>query len=144
MTPHKNTRRAAALVATAAMVVVGVQTASAATAPDRAGDPTPAPTSVSARAAAIKSAQADATSAAAELGLGAKEKLVVRDVVKDADGTVHTRYERTYAGLPVLGGDLVTHAAENGSLKSVDKANDAQISVATTDAVRKAAVAPAR
>ncbi|WP_406301425.1 M4 family metallopeptidase [Streptomyces sp. NBC_00885] len=139
MTPHKNTRRAAALVATAAMVVVGVQTASAATAPDRAGDPTPAPTSVSARAAAIKSAQADATSAAAELGLGAKEKLVVRDVIKDADGTVHTRYERTYASLPVLGGDLVTHTAKDGSLKSVDKANDARISVATTDAVRKAA-----
>ncbi|HET6360137.1 M4 family metallopeptidase [Streptomyces sp.] len=139
MTPHKNTRRAAALVATAAMVVVGVQTASAATAPDRAGDPTPAPSSVSARAAAIKSAQADATSAAAELGLGAKEKLVVRDVIKDADGTVHTRYERTYASLPVLGGDLVTHTAQDGRLKSVDKANDARISVATTDAVRKAA-----
>ncbi|MCE0446525.1 hypothetical protein LT493_23385 [Streptomyces tricolor] len=38
-----------------------------------------------------------------------REKLVVRDVVKDADGTLHTRYERTYDGLPVLGGDLVVH-----------------------------------
>ncbi|TQK50267.1 Zn-dependent metalloprotease [Streptomyces sp. SLBN-118] len=139
MTPHKNSRRAAALVATAAMVVVGVQTASATTAPNRADDPTPAPTSVSARAAAIKSAQADASSAAERLGLGTKEKLVVRDVIKDADGTVHTRYERTYAGLPVLGGDLVTHTAANGTLKSVDKANDAQISVAGTDTARKAA-----
>ncbi|MFK4227848.1 M4 family metallopeptidase, partial [Streptomyces sp. NPDC019890] len=140
MTPHKNTLRAAALAATAAMVVVGVQTASATTAPDRADGPTPAPTGVSARAAAIKSAQAEATSAAAGLGLGEKEKLVVRDVIKDADGTVHTRYERTYAGLPVLGGDLVTHTAKNGRLKGVDKANDARISVATTDAVLKAAL----
>ena len=118
MTPHKNTRRAAALVATAAMVVVGVQTASAATAhPHRAGDPpTPPRRRACPRAPpAIKSAQADATSAAGTLGLGAKEKLVVKDVVKDADGTTHTRYERTYAGLPVLGGDLVVAPAEAGT-----------------------------
>lgn len=139
MTPHGNTRRAAALVAAAAMVVVGVQSASASTAPHRKGDPTPVPTAATARASAIKSAQADAPSAAGSLGLGTKEKLVVRDVLKDADGTVHTRYERTYAGLPVLGGDLVTHTAGNGTLKGVDKANDARISVATTDTARKAA-----
>ncbi len=139
MTPHKNTRRAAALVATAAMVVVGVQTASANTATTSDGGPTPAPTSASARTAAIKSAQADAGSAARALGLGGQEKLVVRDVIKDADGTVHTRYERTYDGLPVLGGDLVTHTTAGGKLKSVDKANEARISVATTTAARKAA-----
>ncbi|CAM5268609.1 Peptidase M4 OS=Streptomyces antimycoticus OX=68175 GN=SSPO_035660 PE=3 SV=1 [Streptomyces antimycoticus] len=27
------------------------------------------------------------------------------------DGTAHARYERTYAGLPVLGGDLVVDGA---------------------------------
>ncbi|MGW3829524.1 M4 family metallopeptidase, partial [Streptomyces sp. NPDC005071] len=75
-----------------------------------------------------------AGAAAHELGLGAKEKLVVRDVVKDANGTVHTRYERTYAGLPVLGGDLVTHVAKNGSLEGVSKAAKARISVPTTTA----------
>ena len=59
------------------------------------------------RAELIREADATKADTAKELGLGAKEKLVVRDVVKDADGTIHTRYERTYAGLPVLGGDLV-------------------------------------
>ncbi|MFJ2841938.1 M4 family metallopeptidase [Streptomyces griseofuscus] len=59
--------------------------------------------------ALIQSAQDKTTSTARTLGLGAKEKLVVKDVVKDADGTLHTRYERTYDGLPVLGGDLVVH-----------------------------------
>ncbi|MGV9418167.1 M4 family metallopeptidase [Streptomyces sp. NPDC003674] len=59
--------------------------------------------------ALISSAQQRTATTARSLGLGAKEKLVVRDVVKDADGTLHTRYERTYAGLPVLGGDLVVH-----------------------------------
>jgi Zn-dependent metalloprotease len=61
------------------------------------------------RTALIKDAQGRTTETARTLGLGAKEKLVVKDVVKDNDGTVHTRYERTYDGLPVLGGDLVVH-----------------------------------
>ncbi|MFF9603586.1 M4 family metallopeptidase [Streptomyces sp. NPDC014684] len=59
--------------------------------------------------ALISSAQQRTAETARTLGLGAKERLVVRDVVKDADGTLHTRYERTYAGLPVLGGDVVVH-----------------------------------
>src|SRR2546430_647262 len=75
----------------------------------------------------------DGTSVAAtaqSLGLGAKEKLVVKDVIKDADGTVHTRYERTYAGLPVLGGDLVV-ATKAGKTESVTKATKAAIKVAS-------------
>ncbi|MGW5422713.1 M4 family metallopeptidase [Streptomyces sp. NPDC003943] len=76
----------------------------------------------------------DGTSVAAtaqSLGLGAKEKLVVKDVIKDADGTVHIRYERTYAGLPVLGGDLVVHRAADGAVKGVTKAVQATIKVAS-------------
>ncbi|WP_406010834.1 M4 family metallopeptidase [Streptomyces sp. NBC_00637] len=61
------------------------------------------------RASLIKSAQTTAGSMARRLALGSREKLVVKDVVQDADGTTHTRYERTYAGLPVLGGDLLVH-----------------------------------
>nr|WP_285562089.1 M4 family metallopeptidase [Streptomyces hygroscopicus] len=59
--------------------------------------------------ALIQSAQAKTADTARSLGLGAKEKLVAKSVVKDADGTLHTRYERTYDGLPVLGGDLIVH-----------------------------------
>ncbi|MFJ6930412.1 M4 family metallopeptidase [Streptomyces nigra] len=61
------------------------------------------------RTALIKRAQSEAAGTAQRIGLGGKEKLLVKDVVKDADGTTHTRYERTYDGLPVLGGDLVVH-----------------------------------
>ncbi|MFC9621224.1 M4 family metallopeptidase [Streptomyces sp. NPDC056930] len=120
------------------MVVVGVQAGSAGAAPDRAAGATALPLSGSQRAAAIKEAQAGAASVAAEIKLGGKEKLVVRDVIKDADGTVHTRYERTYDGLPVLGGDLVTHARKDGSLKGVSKATGAKISVASTIAATAA------
>ncbi|MGV9907794.1 M4 family metallopeptidase, partial [Streptomyces sp. NPDC003388] len=59
--------------------------------------------------ALIRSAQDKTAVTARTLGLGVKEKLVVKDVVKDADGTLHTRYERTYDGLPVLGGDVIVH-----------------------------------
>ncbi|WP_405899077.1 M4 family metallopeptidase [Streptomyces sp. NBC_00727] len=147
MTPHMNTRRAAALAAVAAMVVVGVQTGSANAHPNTPGDApsvsaTPAFSSASARSTAIKSAQSDASSTATALKLGGKEKLIARDVIKDANGTVHTRYERTYDGLPVLGGDLVTHTAANGKLKSVTKATTARISVpSTTPKIKTAASA---
>ncbi|WP_437113123.1 M4 family metallopeptidase [Streptomyces syringium] len=115
------------------MVAVGVQTGSATAAADRENGATALALSAGQRVSALKDAQAGASSTAAELGLGGKEKLVVRDVVKDANGTVHTRYERTYDGLPVLGGDLVVHQAKGGS-RSVTKATEADISVPTTSA----------
>ena len=133
----RTTLRAAALVASAAMAVVAVQGAPASadsTAADREAGATALPLSASARATAIKDAQAGAVAAARQIGLGAQEKLVVRDVVKDADGTVHTRYERTYDGLPVLGGDLVTHARKDGSVKGISRAHSEQISLPTTSA----------
>ncbi|MEW2133067.1 M4 family metallopeptidase [Streptomyces sp. NPDC005435] len=105
----------AALVSTAAFLAVGIQANPAAARP---AAPHPgslrtgaleAKLSPAQHAALLKSAKGNVSRTARTLGLGAKEKLVVRDVVKDNDGTVHTRYERTYAGLPVLGGDLVVH-----------------------------------
>ncbi|MEE1754458.1 M4 family metallopeptidase [Streptomyces sp. SP18CS02] len=71
-----------------------------------------------------------------ELGLGSQEALVPRAILKDADGTLHTRYDRTYAGLPVLGGDLVLHTAPNGGSPGVEKAT--RISLPTTDAAKSA------
>ncbi|MFJ8754175.1 M4 family metallopeptidase [Streptomyces sp. NPDC102441] len=150
MTPHMNTRRAAALAAVAAMVVLGVQTGTA-TAGSRTADDTASSSRTTAgattlgvntaaqRSTALRAAQSDASSAAESLGLGSQEKLIARDVIKDAHGTVHTRYERTYAGLPVLGGDLVTHTASDGTSKGVDKATEARITVPSTQPKLKAA-----
>ncbi|GAA2915054.1 M4 family metallopeptidase [Streptomyces thioluteus] len=129
-TPRTTALRAAALVASAAMVVVGVQTGSASASGDRDSGGLPVGLSAGQRAAAIQDAQGAAAGTAAKIGLGSKEKLVARDVVKDADGTVHTRYERTYDGLPVLGGDLIVHETKAGA-RSVTKANEASIAVST-------------
>ncbi|MER5533107.1 M4 family metallopeptidase [Streptomyces mirabilis] len=106
---------AGALAATAAFLAVGIQTVPAAAKP-AAPHPSPLRTggleaklTPAQHSALLKSAAQKTTATAGTLGLGAKEKLVVKDVVKDQDGTLHTRYERTYAGLPVLGGDVVVH-----------------------------------
>jgi Zn-dependent metalloprotease len=106
---------AGALAATAAFLAVGIQTVPAAAKP-AAPHPSPLRTggleaklTPAQHSALLKSAARKTTATAGTLGLGAKEKLVVKDVVKDQDGTLHTRYERTYAGLPVLGGDVIVH-----------------------------------
>ncbi|WP_324783462.1 M4 family metallopeptidase [Streptomyces sp. H51] len=112
------TRLTAALAALALTAGLAGTLASTAAAADRAADSglhglrhgaLEARLSPAQRKALIRSAQDKTAATTRTLGLGAKEKLVVKDVVKDNDGTVHTRYERTYAGLPVLGGDLVVH-----------------------------------
>ncbi|WP_069465075.1 M4 family metallopeptidase, partial [Actinacidiphila rubida] len=92
-------------------------------------------------ASLLSQARTSAAATASSLHLGAKEKLVVKDVVKDEDGTTHTRYERTYDGLPVLGGDLVVHQSASGATTGVDKATNASVAVAGTTAARSAASA---
>jgi Zn-dependent metalloprotease len=37
------------------------------------------------------------------------DRFHARDVIVDADGTEHVRFDRTYGGLPVIGGDFVVH-----------------------------------
>ena len=123
--------RVGALAASAAMVVVGLQTGSATAQVDREAGASAVVQSGPQRAAAIAQAQAGAAATAKAIGLGSAERLVVRDVIRDGDGTVHTRYERTYAGLPVLGGDLVVHAKKGAALRTT-RANNAKIALATT------------
>ncbi|MEV7182036.1 M4 family metallopeptidase [Kitasatospora sp. NPDC093679] len=56
------------------------------------------------------------------LGLSGQEQLIVKDMITDPDGTRHVRYERTFAGLPVLGGDLIVHQSAQGAIRSADRA----------------------
>ncbi|MEU1669344.1 M4 family metallopeptidase [Streptomyces sparsogenes] len=140
-------KRRAASAAGAAMVVAALlatgvtagQAGAATTGTATTGDGAtagarPAVLTASARAQLLRDADTAKAATAKALGLGAKEKLVVKDVVKDADGTVHTRYERTYDGLPVLGGDLVVHTRPGGAVKGVTKAVKATIAVPSTTA----------
>ncbi|MGW0085783.1 M4 family metallopeptidase [Streptomyces sp. NPDC003393] len=147
-TSHITHRRAAgiALAGVAALIATAVQSGAASASPaqaPRSGKIDPAHVAVkltpSQRAELIRDADGAKARTAKDLGLGAQEKLVVKDVVKDADGTLHTRYERTYAGLPVLGGDLIVDTAASGRTEHVRKATGAAVEVASlTPKVSKA------
>jgi Zn-dependent metalloprotease len=72
-------------------------------------------------AAAIARANAlIAGPAAAAVRRAGADRFVARDVVIDANGTEHVRYERNYQGLPVIGGDFVLQS-RNGKLGKVSQ-----------------------
>ncbi|MFG3102786.1 M4 family metallopeptidase [Streptomyces sp. NPDC048182] len=130
---HKRTTLAVATaVAAGALLTTGLTAGSATAGPRPLPGAAPLLLSDSARTALIQEQQGAAASTAQEIGLGAQEKLVVKDLVRDVDGSTHTRYERTYAGLPVLGGDLVVHQNKAGATQGVTRAVTASIKVATT------------
>ncbi|MFD0422057.1 M4 family metallopeptidase [Streptomyces parvus] len=137
--PSRRATATGALIAAAALIAVAVPSgaATATSAPASAplggitagtkADPgaLPAKLSPAQRAELLSEANATKAATAKELGLGSTEKLVVRDVVQDRDGTTHTRYERTLDGLPVLGGDLVVKESAAGKTEGVSKASKA-------------------
>ncbi|MEU6609652.1 M4 family metallopeptidase [Streptomyces shenzhenensis] len=133
---QRTTLAIATAVAAGALFTTGLTASASAQTPAGAATAKPlaaAPTALSAaaRGELLQQARSDTAETARTIGLGAEEKLVVKDVVKDVDGTVHTRYERTYAGLPVLGGDLIVHTSGTGTTEGVTKATKNTIEVAS-------------
>ncbi|QWP79503.1 M4 family metallopeptidase [Lysobacter sp. K5869] len=76
------------------------------------------PKQADASAAAERARQLLATAGAREVNLVKNDGFNARDVMIDRDGTEHVRMERSYEGLPVVGGDMVVHS-RNGELLSV-------------------------
>ncbi|MFJ9947635.1 M4 family metallopeptidase [Kitasatospora sp. NPDC091207] len=134
MSRYTQARKAAVVMAaTTALLVTGIPVIAQAATSD-------APAAVAAqqasRAQLIASATQQTGTLAQVLGLGSEEKLVTKDVVQDANGARHLRYERTYAGLPVLGGDLIVHQDATGATQGVTKASEAVLTgVNTTPAL---------
>ncbi|WP_199511727.1 M4 family metallopeptidase [Nucisporomicrobium flavum] len=116
-------KKSIAAVGTALLLgglLAGAEAANAAPAAD--------PLSPSAHRAAVKASTADAFAVIAS--------------AKDADGTTHVRYRRTYQGLRVLGGDFVLHGA-NGALRSASVGLTAPLSLSTTPSRSAASAAAA-
>ncbi|MET9609585.1 M4 family metallopeptidase [Streptomyces sp. NPDC006512] len=139
-----------ALMSSAALIAVGLPSTALAV-PGAVAAPSPTrPATDEARAgamnvrltadqsAALLADAADWAGTAKALGLGEREALVPKSVSKDADGSLHTRYDRTFAGLPVLGGDLVVHTTPAGSVKGVTKANTDAVTPPSTTARKTA------
>jgi Zn-dependent metalloprotease len=55
---------------------------------------------------------------------------LARDSVLDDDGSQHVRFERSYRGLPVIGGDLVVHSDRNGNFRDASHALARGINIA--------------
>ncbi|MFD8595448.1 M4 family metallopeptidase [Kitasatospora sp. NPDC059646] len=112
MSPSSSARRrtltAGALAASAALLVAAVQYDTAAAAPGRD--------------AAIARAEANVSHHADLFGFGPGQGLTVKDVIIDKDGAQHVRFDRTYLGLPVVGGDLVVHQDARGKLTDSSRA----------------------
>jgi zinc metalloprotease ZmpA len=53
----------------------------------------------------------------ADVRAGAGQAFVARSVVVDSDGAAHVRFDRTYYGLRVLGGDFVVHLDALGGFR---------------------------
>ncbi|MEU2924776.1 M4 family metallopeptidase [Streptomyces sp. NPDC007251] len=81
------------------------------------------------RATAIQNAASALLAHATSLGLTSAEQTSVRDVIVDTNGTQHVRYDRTYHGLPVLGGDFVVHLAPDGAYRSANRATRGTLSL---------------
>jgi len=83
------------------------------------------------RATALRNAAAVLEDIPGTLGLTPRQDTSVRDVVVDADGAQHVRYDRTYRGLPVLGGDFVVHLAKDGTYRGASRATRSALSLAS-------------
>ena len=66
-----------------------------------------------------------------------RDEFLVRDLLVDKDGTEHVRFDRTYAGLPVIGGDFVVHS-RNGKLKATSQSQRSALNLSTRATVKAA------
>ncbi len=118
---------AAATVLATTSVWIGGSSAGAASPRPAVG----APTVPSAAQAVARAGGALATHRSAVLASGS-DAFTARQAVVDPDGASSVRYERTYRGLPVLGGDVVVHLSATGAFRSADVAQSRVLAVGTT------------
>ncbi|MFA6300579.1 MAG: M4 family metallopeptidase, partial [Nocardioides sp.] len=69
----------------------------------------------------------------------AEQEFRVVDTIVDRDGSTHVRMDRTIAGLPVLGGDLVVHRGPSAGWRGVSQTLRVPLTLSTKPEVAKAA-----
>ena len=73
-----------------------------------------------------------------KLHVSASDTFHQQQVISSKDGLQYVPYERSYKGLPVLGGDFVVVTKPDGQVASTAVAQDETINVATTPTVTEA------
>ncbi len=125
--------RSIGVAAVLATAVIGVQTSVSITATGAPADPGP---SAAARAEAAVDALQDRPGVARD---AAGQAFAVASTTVEPDGTSHVRLDRTYRGLPVLGGDLVVHQTSDAGYDGVSQTLARPLAVATTPSLTAAA-----
>ncbi|WP_331766348.1 M28 family peptidase [Embleya sp. NBC_00896] len=117
---NRRTTTAGTVLAMLAGLTVGVATQSA------SADPSPPPGSLS---LAVSAADRAAASGLDVLAKGPDEQYERQAVTPWVDDLYSVAYERTYRGLPVVGGDAVVLADGKGRVRATQSATNARISV---------------
>jgi len=133
--PRRRGTTAAALLGTTALVVTGLAVTGPATA---APSPKASPSALAAQSAARLIA-----SNAAALHISKNDAFIAHQVISTPEGLQYASYDRTYKGLPVIGGDFVVVTDAAGTVLSTTAAQDQTINLATTAARTPAQAAAA-
>ncbi|MDT5043848.1 MAG: zinc metalloprotease ZmpA [Actinoplanes sp.] len=88
---------------------------------------------------AIEHAISAVRSHAAAFAAGTSDTFASHNVVLDPDGVSHVHLNRSYLGLPVLGGDVIAHLTSSGDLRAVTRTQDVTLSLSTTPKLTAAA-----
>jgi Zn-dependent metalloprotease len=121
--------RRSTVVVAAGLLVAAVTTSTAAQA-----QPTTAPTAnpLTADAMAANAAQSLVASRPAALHASADDAFVQQSTISSTNGLKYVPYQRTYKGLPVVGGDFVVATNSTGQVVATTVAQDKTINLATT------------
>ncbi len=81
--------------------------------------------------------------------VGQGQGFVVTDALVDPDGSSHVRVDRTYRGLPVLGGDLVVHRGPDEAWRGTSQTIESTLAMSVApgigkDAAERSALAPSK
>ncbi|MFU8873959.1 M4 family metallopeptidase [Micromonospora sp. SL4-19] len=129
------------LAALSGAVAAGLIAAGTAAAVQAAPSSPASPDAAQARALAANSAGAMVASRPAYLHASSDDVFVQREVIS-SEGTQYVPYERTYKGLPVVGGDFVLATDASGQMKYASVAQQQSIDgLATTPKLTSAAAA---
>ncbi|MER5863451.1 M28 family peptidase [Kitasatospora sp. NPDC002040] len=130
-------RRKILTAGTTLTVLAGLLAAT--TAAQAAPVPAPAPAPPSALAVAVSAADQAAAAGLDALAKGPGESYERHAVTPWLGGLYSVAYERTYRGLPVVGGDAVVLADGQGRIRAVQSASSGAVGVPTTAKVSAAA-----
>ncbi|MEV6269083.1 M4 family metallopeptidase [Kribbella sp. NPDC051936] len=126
------------LTGLAAAALAGLGTSAAGAAPSAA--PPPRPTQAESKAFAVDSASSLVAGRPSALHASKDDKFVAKPVISEQSGLQYVPYERSYKGLPVVGGDFVVVTDAKGAVKYTSVAQTTAVpELSTTAKVTSAA-----